>query len=385
MGDTLAYKIIKAHLVEGAAEPGEEIALRVDQTLTQDITGTAAYLQFETMGLDRVRTELSVSYVDHNTLQCGPRNADDHRYLQSVAARYGVVFSRPGNGICHQVHLERFGVPGKTLLGSDSHTPTCGGLGMLAIGAGGQDVACAMAGMPFHMTAPRVVKVRLSGELRPWVTAKDVILELLRRLGVKGGLGKVFEYAGPGVEALAVPERATITNMGAELGATASLFPSDEITRQWLRAQGREGDFQELAADPDAEYDETIELDLGSLEPLIACPHSPGNVVPVSEVAGTPLDQVCIGSCTNSSFQDLALTAAREPDNLPRIEPGAGDDRTAQRPGRDGLGRCAHTGGCLRALHRHGARPAERRRDAAHVQPQLRGKDGHAGRALLPV
>ena len=310
MGDTLAYKIIKAHLVEGVAEPGEEIAVRVDQTLTQDITGTAAYLQFETMGLDRVRTGLSVSYVDHNTLQCGPRNADDHRYLQSAAARYGVVFSRPGNGICHQVHLERFGVPGKTLLGSDSHTPTCGGLGMLAIGAGGQDVACAMAGMPFHMAAPRVVKVRLSGELRPWVTAKDVILELLRRLGVKGGLGTVFEYAGPGVEALSVPERATITNMGAELGATTSLFPSDEITRQWLRAQAREGDFQELAADPDAEYDETIELDLGSLEPLIACPHSPGNVVPVSEVAGTPLDQVCIGSCTNSSFQDLALTAA---------------------------------------------------------------------------
>ncbi len=310
MGDTLTYKIIKTHLAEGVAAPGRDIALHMDQTLTQDITGTVAYLQFEVMGLDHVRTDLSVSYVDHNTLQCGPRNADDHRYLQSVAARYGIIFSRPGNGICHQVHLERFGVPGKTLLGSDSHTPTCGGLGMLAVGAGGQDVACAMGGMPFHMTAPRVVKVHLTGELRPWVTAKDVILELLRRLGVKGGLGKAFEYAGPGVEALSVPERATITNMGAELGATTSVFPSDDVTRRWLRAQAREGDFRELAADPDAEYDEAIEFELAGVEPLVACPHSPDNVVPVAEVAGTEVDQVCIGSCTNSSFQDLALTAA---------------------------------------------------------------------------
>jgi len=310
MGESLTHKIIAAHLAEGEAQPGRPIALRIDQTLTQDATGTAAYLQFEAMGVDRVRTELSVSYVDHNTLQAGPLNADDHRYLQSVAARYGIVFSRPGNGICHQVHLERFGAPGKTLLGSDSHTPTGGGLGMLAVGAGGQDVACAMAGLPFALTSPRVVQVVLTGRLGPWVSAKDVILEMLRRLGVKGGVGKVFEYAGPGVETLGVPERATITNMGAELGATASLFPSDEVTRAWLRAQGREQDFQPLAADPDAQYDEVVELDLGAVEPLVACPHSPGRVVPVAEVAGTPLEQVCIGSCTNSSYEDLALTAA---------------------------------------------------------------------------
>ncbi len=310
MGQTLTHKIIKAHLIEGPPEPGLTIALRIDQTLTQDATGTAAYLQFETMGLDSVRTELSVSYVDHNTLQCGSENADDHRYLQSVAARYGMIFSRPGNGICHQVHLERFGVPGKTLLGSDSHTPTCGGLGMLAIGAGGQDVACAMAGMPFYMTAPLVVKVQLTGELQPWVSAKDVILELLRRLTVAGGVGKVFEYAGPGVETLTVPERATITNMGTELGATSSIFPSDEATERWFRAQGREDDFRPLKADQDAEYDEVIELDLSDVEPLVALPHSPDNVMPVGEITGPPVDQVCIGSCTNSSFQDLALTAA---------------------------------------------------------------------------
>ena len=310
MGDSLTYKILKAHLAEGEPQPGRPIAIRIDQTLTQDATGTAAYLQFEAMGVDRVRTELSVSYVDHNTLQAGPLNADDHRYLQSIAARYGIVFSRPGNGICHQVHLERFGAPGKTLLGSDSHTPTGGGLGMVAIGAGGQDVACAMAGLPFGLTAPRVVRVRLAGALPDWVSAKDVILELLRRLGVKGGVGKAFEYAGPGVGTLSVPERATITNMGAELGATASIFPSDEVTRGWLRAQGREGDFQPLCADPDAEYDEVIELDLSALEPLLACPHSPGRVACVAELAGTPVDQVCIGSCTNSSYDDLALTAA---------------------------------------------------------------------------
>jgi len=310
MGDTLTYKIIKAHLVDGDARPGESVALRIDQTLTQDATGTAAYLQFESMGVERVRTELSVSYVDHNMLQAGPMNADDHRYLQSVAARYGIVFSRPGNGICHQVHLERFGVPGKTLLGSDSHTPTCGGLGMMAMGAGGQDVACAMAGLPFRITAPRVVKVELTGSLPPWVSAKDVILELLRRLSVKGGVGKAFEYAGPGVATLSVPERATITNMGTELGATASIFPSDEVTRRWLEAQGRAEDFVELAADADAEYDEVIEIDLSALEPLIACPHSPDNVVPVRQVAGTPVDQVCIGSCTNSSLEDLSLVAA---------------------------------------------------------------------------
>jgi aconitate hydratase len=310
MGDTLTCKILRAHLVEGDLRPGETIALRVDQTLTQDATGTVAYLQFEAMGVDRVRTDLSVSYVDHNMLQTGPENADDHRYLQTVAARYGIVFSKPGNGICHQVHLERFGVPGKTLLGSDSHTPTCGGLGMIAVGAGGQDVACAMAGLPFYVAAPALVKVELRGRLQPWVTAKDVILELLRRLSVKGGVGKVFEYAGPGVRTLSVPERATIANMGAELGATTSIFPSDEVTRAWLTAQGREGDFREMSADSDAQYEEVVEMDLSSVEPLVALPHSPDNVVPVREVAGMPVDQVCIGSCTNSSFDDLARTAA---------------------------------------------------------------------------
>ena len=310
MGENLTYKILKAHCVEGVAAPGESFGVKVDQTLTQDITGTAAYLQFETMGVERVRTELSVSYVDHNMLQTGFENADDHRYLQSAAARYGVVFSKAGGGICHQLHLERFGVPGKTLLGSDSHTPTAGGLGVVGIGVGGQDVACAMAGMPFYLLGPRVVLVRLAGALPPWVSAKDVIMELLRRLSVKGGVGKVFEYAGPGVAALTVPERATITNMGAELGATTSIFPSDLLTRRWLKLQRRGRSFKALAADPDAEYDEVIELDLSRLEPLVACPHSPGNVVPVSEAAGTRVDQVCIGSCTNSSYRDLATVGA---------------------------------------------------------------------------
>jgi aconitate hydratase len=309
MGETLTYKILSEHCVEGDAVPGEEFGMRVDQTLTQDATGTATYLQFEAMGVDRVKTDLSVSYVDHNTLQTGFENADDHRYLQSVAQRYGIVFSRPGNGICHQVHLERFGVPGKTLLGSDSHTPTGGGLGMIAIGVGGQDVACAMAGLPFYLTAPEVVEVHLTGELQPWITAKDVILELLRRLSVKGGVGKVFEYTGPGVSTLSVPERATITNMGAELGATTSIFPSDEQTLDWLRRQNREEDFTALQADEDAEYAETIELDLSTVEPLIALPHSPDNVIPVTEVAGESVDQVCIGSCTNSSLRDLCAVA----------------------------------------------------------------------------
>jgi len=309
MGENLTYKILKGHCVEGEPRPGRSFAIRIDQTLTQDATGTVAYLQFEAMDVARVRTELSVSYVDHNTLQTGFENADDHRYLQGVAARYGIVFSRPGNGICHQVHLERFGAPGKTLLGSDSHTPTAGGLGMIAIGVGGQDVACAMAGMPFRLSGPRVVRVELNGSPGPWVTAKDVILELLRRLSVKGGVGRVFEYGGPGVAALGVPERATIANMGAELGATTSIFPADERTRQWLRAQGREEDFEELSVDPDAEYDELVELDLSAVEPLIARPHSPDNVVPVSEEAGLAVDQVCIGSCTNSSFGDLFLVS----------------------------------------------------------------------------
>ncbi len=310
MGHNLTHKIIREHLVSGRMEPGAEMGLRIDQTLTQDATGTMAYLQFETLGLDRVKAELSVSYVDHNMLQADYRNADDHRYLQTVAAHYGLYFSRPGNGICHQVHLERFGAPGKTLLGSDSHTPTGGGLGMLAIGAGGLDVAVAMAGAPFYITTPKVLHVRLLGELPPWVAAKDVILELLRRLSVKGGVGKVVEYGGPGVATLSVPERATITNMGAELGATSSIFPSDQITRQFLAAQGRESDWRPLSADVDALYDETIEIDLSQLEPLVACPHSPDNVVPVRDLIGQPVNQVCIGSCTNSSIEDLETVAA---------------------------------------------------------------------------
>ncbi len=314
MSETLAAKIIREHLVEGEMAalpaPGQEIGLRIDQTLTQDATGTMTYLQFEAMDLPRVRTELSVSYIDHNMLQADFRNADDHRYLQTVAARYGIHFSRPGNGICHQVHLERFGVPGKTLLGADSHTPTSGGLGMLAMGAGGLDVAVAMAGHPFYITMPKVVQVRLVGELAPWASAKDVILELLRRLSVKGGVGRIFEYGGPGIAGLTVPQRATITNMGAELGATASLFPSDEQTRRFLSAQQRESDWQPLAADLDAVYDEVVEIDLAQLEPLVALPHMPDRVVPVHEAAGTLVDQVCIGSCTNSSVVDLETVAA---------------------------------------------------------------------------
>lgn len=310
MPKTVTEQIIAAHLVSGEMQPGEEIAIRIDQTLTQDATGTMAYLQFEALDLPRVRTELSVSYVDHNTLQTGFENADDHRYLQSVAARYGVYFSRPGNGICHQVHLERFGVPGKTLLGSDSHTPTGGGIGMLAIGAGGLDVAAAMAGEPFFLNMPAIIGVRLTGALTGWTAAKDVILELLRRLSVKGGVGRVFEYFGPGVATLSAPERATITNMGAELGATSSLFPSDERTREFLRAQQREDAWRPLAAEEGASYAEVIEIDLSALEPLVACPHMPDEVVPVRELVGLPVDQVCIGSCTNSSLRDLMTVAA---------------------------------------------------------------------------
>ena len=310
MHGTLVEKILKAHLVEGELTPGAEIGIRIDQTLTQDSTGTMAYLQFEALGVPRVRTELSVAYVDHNTLQSGPESADDHKYLQTVAAKHGVHFSRPGNGICHQVHLERFGVPGKTLLGSDSHTPTAGGIGMLGIGAGGLDVAVAMAGMPYFIPCPKVLGVRLTGNLPDWVAAKDVILELLRRLTVKGGVGKIVEYFGPGVATLSVPERATITNMGAELGATSSLFPADERTREFLAAQDREAAFAPLAADADAEYDEIIELDLTALQPMVAQPHSPDAVVPVAELVGRKLDQVCIGSCTNSSLRDMMMVAA---------------------------------------------------------------------------
>jgi aconitate hydratase len=310
LAKSLTYKILEEHLVSGKLEPGTEIGIRIDQTLTQDATGTMAYLQFEAMGIPRVRTKLSVSYVDHNMLQSGFENADDHRFLQGIAAKYGIYFSRPGNGICHQVHLERFGVPGQTLVGSDSHTPTGGGLGMIAIGAGGLDVAMAMGGQPFYIMAPRVVLVHLTGSLPPWISGKDVILEVLRRQTVKGGLGRVFEYGGPGVENLSVPERATVTNMGAELGATTSIFPSDERTREYLRAQKRDEVWRPLAADPDAEYDEVMEVDLSTLEPLIACPSSPDAVVPVREVAGTEVRQICVGSCTNSSYYDLTLVAS---------------------------------------------------------------------------
>ena len=310
MGKTLAEKIMEKHLVAGTLTAGEEIALRIDQTLTQDATGTMAYLEFETMGIPRVKTELSVAYVDHNTLQCGFENADDHRYLQSVAAKYGVLFSRPGNGICHQVHLERYGKPGKTLIGSDSHTPTAGGLGMLAFGAGGLDVAVAMGGGAYYITMPRQCKIHLTGSLRSGVTAKDVSLELLRRLTVKGGVGTLMEWGGPGVLTLTVPERATIANMGAELGATTSIFPSDEQTRSFLISQGRLGDYTPLASDADAHYDAIIEINLSELEPMIACPHSPDHVVPVKSLRGVKVDQVCIGSCTNSSLRDLLKVAA---------------------------------------------------------------------------
>ena len=310
MGYTVAQKIIKEHLVTGELEKGREIGLRIDQTLTQDATGTMAYLQLEAMGIDRVRTELSVAYIDHNTLQTGFENADDHKYIQTVAKKHGIVFSRPGNGICHQVHLERFGKPGKTLLGSDSHTPTAGGLGMLGFGAGGLDVAVAMGGGVYYITMPKIIKIELVGRLCDYVSAKDVILEVLRRLGVKGGVGAIIEYGGDGVKGLSVPERATITNMGAELGATSSVFPSDEMTREFLFSQGREGDYVPLSADPDAHYDEVHTVDLSALKPLAACPHSPDNVVPVSNLSGKKIDQVCIGSCTNSSAHDMLTVAA---------------------------------------------------------------------------
>ncbi|HIU20252.1 MAG TPA: aconitate hydratase [Candidatus Limiplasma stercoravium] len=306
----VTQKLLSAHLVLGDLTPGREIAIRIDQTLTQDSTGTMAYLQFEAMGIPRVKTEKSVAYIDHNTLQTGFENADDHRYITTVAARHGIYLSKPGNGICHQVHLERVGKPGKTLLGSDSHTPTGGALGMLAIGAGGLDVAVAMGGGAYYLSCPRVVNVRLTGRLSRGVAAKDVILELLRRLSVKGGVGKVMEYTGDGVKTLSIPERATIANMGAELGATTSVFPSDEVTRAFLEAQGRGGDYAPLAADPDAAYDETVEIDLSALEPMVALPHMPDNVKTVAEAGPVKVDQVCIGSCTNSSYQDMMRVAA---------------------------------------------------------------------------
>ncbi len=310
MGDTLAQKLIRSHLVSGNMTVGEEIGLRIDQTLTQDATGTMAYLEFEAMGVPRVRTERSVAYIDHNTLQTGFENADDHRYIQTVCKKHGLYFSRPGNGICHQVHLERFGIPGKTLIGSDSHTPTGGGIGMLAFGAGGLDVAVAMGGGTYYITMPRMVRINLTGKLSPWVAAKDVILEVLRRMSVKGGVGKIVEYGGEGVKTLSVPERATITNMGAELGASTSIFPSDEITREFMKAQGREADWVALQPDEDAVYDEVIDIDLSALRPLAACPHSPDAVKAVEDIGPIAVDQCCIGSCTNSSLMDMLKVAA---------------------------------------------------------------------------
>jgi aconitate hydratase len=309
MGKTLTQKILEKHLVEGQYEPGKEIGIRIDQTLTQDATGTMAYLQFEAMGLKKVKSDLSVSYVDHNTIQIGFENADDHRYLQTVAAKYGIYYSRAGNGICHQVHLERFGKPGTTLLGSDSHTPTGGGIGQIAIGAGGLDVALAMAGEPFYLTCPKVIKINLTGKLQPWVSAKDVILKILELFTTKGNVGCVFEYGGPGVETLTVPERATITNMGAECGVTTSIFPSDEETKKFLAAQARQSDWQELSADPDVEYFKIVDINLSELVPLASTPHSPGNISTVKELEGIEVNQVCVGSCTNSSFRDLMVVA----------------------------------------------------------------------------
>lgn len=309
MGLTLAQKLIKSHLVEGEMIPGQEIGLKIDQTLTQDATGTMAYLEFEAMGVDRVKTERSVAYIDHNTLQTGFENADDHRYIQTVTKKHGIYFSRPGNGICHQVHLERFGIPGKTLIGSDSHTPTGGGIGMLAMGAGGMDVAVAMGGGTYYIPMPTMTRINLTGYLKPWVSAKDVILEVLRRMTVKGGVGKIIEYGGEGVKTLSVPERATITNMGAELGATTSIFPSDEIALAFLKAQDRADDWTEILPDPDAQYDEVIDIDLCALEPMAACPHMPDKVKTTEEIGKIKVDQVAIGSCTNSSFVDMMKVA----------------------------------------------------------------------------
>ena len=310
MGYTIGQKLIKSHLLSGDMTVGSEIGLRIDQTLTQDATGTMAYLEFEAMGVERVKTDLSVAYIDHNTLQTGFENADDHRFIRSVAKKRGLLFSRPGNGICHQVHLERFGIPGKTLIGSDSHTPTGGGIGMLSFGAGGLDVAVAMGGGAYYITMPKMVRVNLHGALSPWVSAKDIILEVLRIMSVKGGVGKIIEYGGDGVKSLSVPERATITNMGTELGATTSVFPSDDITREFLKAQGRENDWVEVKADEDAVYDEVIDIDLTTLEPLAAMPHMPDNVKKVSEIGEIKVDQCCIGSCTNSSLYDMLKVAA---------------------------------------------------------------------------
>jgi aconitate hydratase len=358
MGLTVTEKIIAEHMIEGEMTPGRDIAIKIDQTLTQDATGTMAYLEFEALGLPRVKTELSVSYVDHNLVQSDFKNADDHRFLQSIAARYGIYFSRPGNGICHQVHLERFSVPGKTLLGSDSHTPTASGCGMLAMGAGGLDVAMAMAGQPFFLKMPSVVGVHLTGELKPWVSARDIILEILRRLTVKGGVGKVMEYCGPGLKCLSVPDRATIANLGTELGATSSVFPSDELTRAFLASQGSEDAWISIKADTHPEYHETLEINLSDLEPMIACPSSPDNVVPVREVAGRPVFQVLIGSCANSSYRDMAIASkalkTKSINENVSFEINPGSRQVLENADRDGLlldlihaGARIHQPGCL--------------------------------------
>ncbi len=367
---TVTQKIIERHLVEGTMTPGEPIAMKIDQTLTQDATGTMAYLEFEAIGIDRVRTELSVSYVDHNLLQTDFKNADDHRFLQSIAARYGIYFSRPGNGICHQVHLERFSRPGRTLLGSDSHTPTAGGCGMLAIGAGGMDVALAMAGQPFHLRMPHVVGIHLTGTLPEWVSAKDVILELLRRLSVKGGIGKVMEYFGPGVKTLSVPDRAAIANLGTELGATSTVFPSDDVTREFLRAQDRVEVWEEILPDSDAHYSQVIEIELDKMEPMAACPSSPDNVVPIREIEGKKVAQVIVGSCANSSFRDIQVVSKAikgktvHPDVSFEINPGS--RQVLEMAAKEGLlmdlihaGARIHQSGCLGCIGMGQAPPTD--------------------------
>ncbi len=394
MGLTIAQKIIKEHLISGEMTVGSEIAIRIDQTLTQDATGTMAYLEFETMGVPRVKTELSVAYIDHNTLQSGFENADDHRFIQSMAKKHGLYFSRPGNGICHQVHLERFGKPGKTLIGSDSHTPTGGGIGMLAMGAGGLDVAVAMGGGAYYITMPKMIKVNLTGKLGDFVTAKDISLEILRILSVKGGVGAIIEWGGEGIKSLSVPERATITNMGAELGATTSIFPSDEVTREFLRAEGREADFTPLASDEDAVYDKIVNINLSELKPMIACPHSPDNVVAVETLKGTKVDQVCIGSCTNSSLYDMLKVAALlkgktispgcEPFGFAGLKAGACDAGRLRCLGGYPVKRGESAGMRLWTVYRNGLFPKFRRRIPENLQPKLRGTFRNKGREGFP-
>ena len=376
MGMTIAQKILKAHLVDGEMVQGQEIGLKIDQTLTQDATGTMAYLQFEAMGVDQVRTERSVAYIDHNTLQSGFENADDHKYIGSVAKKHGIYYSKAGNGICHQVHLERFGAPGKTLIGSDSHTPTGGGIGMLAFGAGGLDVAVAMGGGEYYIPMPKMVRVNLTGKLSPWVSAKDVILDVLRQMTVKGGVGKIVEYAGEGVKTLSVPERATITNMGAELGATTSIFPSDEETKKFLEAQGRGDVWVELSSDPDAVYDEEYTVDLSALEPLAAMPHMPDNVKPVSEIGAIKVNQCCIGFLLRYDegrvhFEGQDRAPGRFADHQPGFQAGIQYARAERRAGGHHRGGRAHSGMRLRPLHRHGSVSGIRRRVPAYLQPQL--------------